>query len=113
SGRAMHLIAMREVDSPRGRNVVELSLGVTSEFLETVATDLGPIQVTALQKVTDGDLTNTVPIGGERYRFIERIATRHRGLQAANYWFDPTVEGFSKLDATYLEPGQNSGSQQP
>jgi sigma-B regulation protein RsbU (phosphoserine phosphatase) len=113
SGGAMHLIAMREVDSPRGRNVVELSLRVTPEFLETVAPDLGPIQVTALQKVTGGDMNNTVPIGGERYRFIERIATRHRGMQAANYWFDPTIEGFSKLDATYLEPGEKAGSQQP
>ena len=113
SGGVMHLIAMREVASPRGRNVVELSVRVTPDFLETVAPDLGPIQVTALQKATNGDLNNTVPIGGERYRFIERISTRHRGVQAANYWFDPTIEGFSKLDATYLEPGEKQGERQP
>jgi phosphoserine phosphatase RsbU/P len=113
SGGVMHLIAMREVESPRGRNVVELSVRVTPDFLETVAPDLGPIQVTALQKATNGDLNNTVPIGGERYRFIERISTRHRGVQAANYWFDPTIEGFSKVDATYLEPGEKQGERQP
>jgi phosphoserine phosphatase RsbU/P len=113
SGGVMHLIAMREVQSPRGRNVVELSVRVTPDFLETVAPDLGPIQVTALQKATNGDLNNTVPIGGERYRFIERISTRHRRVQAANYWFDPTIEGFSKVDATYLEPGEKQGERQP
>jgi phosphoserine phosphatase RsbU/P len=113
SGGVMHLIAMREVESPRGRNVIELSLRVTPDFLETVAPDLGPIQVTALQKAAEGDQNNTVPIGGERYRFIERIATRHREMHAANYWFDPTIEGFSKVDATYLGPGEKAGEKQP
>src|SRR5262249_27234853 len=83
SGSPMHLISMREVESPRGRNVIELSLKVTPDFLETVAPDLGPIQVTALQKA-EGDTTNTVQLGSARYRFFERIATRHRTLQPAN-----------------------------
>jgi len=104
SGGQMHLISMREVDSPRGRNIVELSVRVTPEFLETVAPDLGPIQVTALQRAESG-ASNTVQLGDSRYRFIERIATRHRVLQPSGYWIDPMIEGFSKLDATYLEGG--------
>jgi sigma-B regulation protein RsbU (phosphoserine phosphatase) len=113
SGGVLHLMAMRDVESSRGRNVIELSLRVTPDFLETVAPDLGPIQVTALQKASDADVSNTVPLGGTRYRFIERISTRHRKLHAANYWFDPTIEGFSKLDATYLEQGEKAGEKQP
>jgi len=113
SGGVMHLIAMREVESPRGRDVIELSLRVTPDFLETVAPSLGPIQVTPLQKAAEGDVSNTVPLAGARYRFNERISTRHRKLQAANYWFDPTIEGFSKLDATYLELGEKAGERQP
>jgi len=113
SGGVLHLIALRDVESPRGRNVIELSLRVTPDFLETVAPDLGPIQVTALQKASDADVSNTVPLAGTRYRFIERISTRHRKLHAASYWFDPTIEGFSKLDATYLEPGEKAGERQP
>jgi phosphoserine phosphatase RsbU/P len=113
TGGVMHLIAMREVESPRGRDVIELSLRVTPDFLEAIAPDLGPIQVTALQKAAEGDVNNTVPLAGTRYRFIERISTRHRKLQAANYWFDPTIEGFSKLDATYLEQGEMAGERQP
>jgi len=100
------------VESPRGRNVVELSVRVTPDFLETVAPDLGPIQVTALQRA-EGDVTNTVPLGGARYRFIERISTRRRTLQPANYWLDPVIVGFSKLDATYLEGGEKAGEKQP
>ena len=112
SAGQMHLIAMRMVESPRGRNVVELSVRMTPEFLETVAPDLGPIQVTALQRA-EGDLSNTVPLGGARYRFIERISTRRRTLQPANYWLDPVIVGFSKLDATYLEAGEKVGEKQP
>src|SRR5262245_61876883 len=97
SGGVLHLIALRDVESPRGRNVIELRPGVAPDFLETVAPDLGPIQVTALQKASDTDVSNTVPLAGTRYRFIERISTRHRKLHAASYWFDPTIEGFSKL----------------
>ncbi len=85
SGGQTHLIAMREVESPRGKNLVELSLRVTPEFLETLAPDLGPIQVTALQRAE-----------GENC-----------------YWFDPVIEGFSKLDATYLEAGDKLGEKQP
>jgi len=112
SAGQMHLIAMREVESPRGRNLVELSLRVTPEFLEMVAPDLGPIQVTALQRA-EGDVSNTVLLGSARYRFMERISTKRRVLQPANYWMDPVIEGFSKLDATYLEPGEKQGEKQP
>jgi len=113
SGGQIHLIAMREVESARGKNLVELSLRVTPDFLETVAPDLGPIQVTALQRADGEDSANAVLLGNVRYRFQNRISTRHRTLQLANYWFDPVIEGFSKLDATYLEPGEKAGEKQP
>ena len=113
SGGQTHLIAMREVESPRGRNLVELSVRVTPEFLETVAPDLGPIQVTALQRAEGDDSANSVQLGKVRYRFSDKISTRHRVLQKPNYWFDPIIEGFSKLDATYLEQGEKGGEKQP
>ncbi len=109
----IHLIAMREVESARGKSLVELSLRVTPDFLETVAPDLGPIQVTALQRADGEDSAKAVLLGNVRYRFQNRISTRHRALQLPNYWFDPVIEGFSKLDATYLEPGEKAGEKQP
>jgi len=113
SGGQTHLIAMREVESPRGKNLVELSLRVTPEFLETVAPDLGPIQVTALQRAEGENSVNVVRLGDVNYRFQNRISTRRRTLQPAGYWFDPVIEGFSKLDATYLEAGDKLGEKQP
>ena len=113
SGGQTHLIAMREVESPRGKNLVELSLRVTPEFLETLAPDLGPIQVTALQRADGENSVNVVRLGTVNYRFQNRISTRRRTLQPASYWFDPVIEGFSKLDATYLEAGDKLGEKQP
>jgi len=113
SGGQTHLIAMREVESPRGKNLVELSLRITPEFLETVAPDLGPIQVTALQRADGENSVNVVRLGKFNYRFQNRISTRRRTLQPASYWFDPVIEGFSKLDATYLEAGDKLGEKQP
>jgi sigma-B regulation protein RsbU (phosphoserine phosphatase) len=113
SGGQTHLIAMREVESPRGKNLVELSLRITPEFLETLAPDLGPIQVTALQRADGENSVNVVRLGNVNYRFQNRISTRRRTLQPASYWFDPVIEGFSKLDATYLEAGDKLGEKQP
>jgi len=113
SGGQTHLIAMREVESPRGKNLVELSLRITPEFLEAVAPDLGPIQVTALQRADGENSVNVVRLGNVNYRFQNRISTRRRTLQPASYWFDPVIEGFSKLDATYLEAGDKLGEKQP
>jgi sigma-B regulation protein RsbU (phosphoserine phosphatase) len=113
SGGQTHLIAMREVESPRGKNLIELSLRVTPEFLEAVAPDLGPIQVTALQRADGEDSANAVQLGSVRYRFLNPISTHRRVLQPASYWFDPVIDGFSKLDATYLEPGDKAGEKQP
>ena len=113
SGGQTHLIAMREVESSRGKNLVELSLRITPEFLETVAPDLGPIQVTALQRADGENSVNVVRLGNVSYRFQNRISTRRRTLQPASYWFDPVIEGFSKLDATYLEAGDKLGEKQP
>ncbi len=108
-----HLIAMREVESPRGKNIVELSLRVTPEFLETIAQDLGPIQVTGLQRAEGEDSLNAIQLGSIRYKFLNRIATRKRTLQPAGYWYDPVIEGFSKLDATYIDVGEKAGEKQP
>ena len=108
-----HLIAMREVESPRGKNVVELSLLVTPEFLETLAPDLGPIQVTGLQRADGEASISAIQLGTGRYKFLNRISTRKRVLQPASYLYDPEIEGLSKLDATYIDVGEKAGEKQP
>lgn len=102
-GAQLHLVGMREAESPRGQRVIELSVLVTSEFLEGVAPDLGPVDVTLAQTV-EGDSSRTaVSIGGRNYRAIARMASKRRMLRPAESWMDPVVDGFSQLKATYLD----------
>ena len=102
-GAQLLLVGMREADSPRGRRVIELTVPVTSEFLEGVAPDLGPIDITLAQTVEGDSGKTAVSIGEKRYRAIARMATKHRPLLPAESWMDPVIEGFSQLPATYLD----------
>jgi sigma-B regulation protein RsbU (phosphoserine phosphatase) len=106
SGNQIRLVALRQATSARGTQVVELSVAVTPELLESVAPDLGPIQVTVAQRVEGAGARDAVRIGEAEYRAVGRIVTRRRALQKAGFAIDPDIEGFSKLDATYLENGE-------
>ena len=102
-GTQLRLVSMREVNSPRGRQYIELSVPVTSEFLEGLAPDLGPVDVTLWKRVGKDELQSAVQIGENRfYRAVTRVMTKKRPLLPAQSWMDPVVEGFSQLNATYL-----------
>jgi sigma-B regulation protein RsbU (phosphoserine phosphatase) len=102
SGNSLRLVAMKETDTPRGKRKIELSVPVTAEFLEVLAPDLGPIDVTLSQRVEGDSAKSAVRIGSNDYRAVARIITKKRVLPAAESWFDPLVDGFSKLEATYV-----------
>jgi sigma-B regulation protein RsbU (phosphoserine phosphatase) len=101
-GSQLRLVGMRVTDSPRGRRYIELSVPVTSEFLEGLAPDLGPIDVTLAETVEEKSPRTAVHIGEKDYRAIARVVTRKRALQPRQSWPDPVVDGFSQLIATYL-----------
>jgi phosphoserine phosphatase RsbU/P len=106
SGPQLNLVGMREAISPRGLRVIELSVPVTSEFLERVAPDLGPIDITLAETVEDGSAANAVQILGKEYRRIGRVKSEKRTLWPAESSMDPVVDGFSQLRATYLDGRQ-------
>ncbi|HTZ49595.1 MAG TPA: SpoIIE family protein phosphatase [Verrucomicrobiae bacterium] len=111
-GNQLWLVAMRETDSPRGRQYIDLSVPVTSEFLEGLAPDLGPVDVTLWQKA-EKDSESAVPIANENYRAIMRVKTLNRVLAPAQTWLDPVIDGFSQLSATYLKDGRVVGRDHP
>jgi phosphoserine phosphatase RsbU/P len=113
TGKDLHLVAMRQVNSPRGTSIIELSLPVTAEFLEEIAPDIGSIDVTVSQRVEGDTRGAAVQIGSNNYRAVARILTHRRQLQPAQSWLDPAVEGFSKLEATYLQNGEEVERQYP
>jgi phosphoserine phosphatase RsbU/P len=101
-GTQLHLVSMRRADSGRGWRVIELSVPVTSEFLEGVAPDLGPIDFTLAETVTGASAQSSVHIGNNDYRAVGRIVTKQRQLLSAQSWMDPVIDGFSQFKATYL-----------
>ena len=95
----LNLTAMREFDSPRGKRYIELSVPVTTPFLEGVATDLGPLDVALAQRV---DQPTPVKIGNNFYKGINRVTTHQRELPPAESWMDPIVDGFTQFEATFV-----------
>ena len=89
-----------------GKANIELSVPVSTEFLEGLAPDLGPVDLTIWQTVNEPSEKTAVPIGDRRYRAIARVMTKRRTLLPAQSRMDPVVEGFSQLNATYLASGQ-------
>lgn len=113
TGNQLWLVGLTEADTPRGKHLVELRAPVDEKFLEEVAPDLGPIDVTVSQQVEDGSAPSAVQIAGKSYRAVGRIATEKRPLPAPNSWLDPEVDGFSKFDATYLGNGNKTERNHP
>jgi len=101
-GKQLHLVAIREADSPRGKRVIELTVPVEAELLEIVAPDLGPIGVTLAEKV-DQQSNKSVKIGNKNYHLVAGVQTARRALLPPTSWLDTVVEGFSQWKATYLE----------
>ena len=102
AGNSLRLVSMEQTETPRGKRIIELSLPITSEFLEGVAPDLGPLNVTLSQRVEDDSGGTAVRIGANHYKAVARVTTHKRVLPEAQSWTDPLVDGFSKLEATYV-----------
>ncbi|HKM83636.1 MAG TPA: SpoIIE family protein phosphatase [Candidatus Acidoferrum sp.] len=98
----LRLASMREMESPRGKEILELSVPVTPEFLESVATDLGPFNMLLLRRVNDGSTGGDVTIGTEKYRVIGRVTTHKRSLPPATSWTDPVVDDLSILEVSHI-----------
>ena len=104
SGNQLRLVSMREMEGGDGKLIVEVSAPFNIDLLEHVAPDLGPIDITLAQTVEGASTNSSVRIGGKDYRAIGHVVTHKRELPPAGTWMDPVVDGFSKLEATYVSP---------
>lgn len=108
------LLALRAVESPRGVRVISLAVPVAPAFLDGIAPDLGPIQLTLVDRATPGTRGGLVySSGGVDYTPAGRIGSRRRTLPPAAFWPDPAINGFTKLDAVYLGPGAEMDLNRP
>jgi phosphoserine phosphatase RsbU/P len=117
-GEVLSLTSLRAIPVP-GRNRVLIlrvpvsdnsphlgfeKLAQTSEFLGTVAPDLGVIQLNLMERYDDDNAPQGVlySSGGKRYRVAGRILARNRTLQNAMFWFDSPVNVVSRLDSVFV-----------
>jgi sigma-B regulation protein RsbU (phosphoserine phosphatase) len=114
TGESLRLVALRRLQTSRGEQVISLTVPLTSDFLETIAPDLGPIQLILSRLAKPGDQGGLhVSVGDLVYRLGERIGTRRRKLQLPALWFDFPVEGRSKLDTVLQTSGEVGGESRP
>jgi sigma-B regulation protein RsbU (phosphoserine phosphatase) len=104
-GDELSLTSLRIIPDRQGERVVILRVPVTSrtDFLTTVAPDLGAIQLNLMEHYTGGAQQSVIySSGGEQYRVAGRIVARNRGLQPAAFWMDTPVNVVSSFDSVYV-----------
>jgi phosphoserine phosphatase RsbU/P len=102
----LYLMSMREMTEPHGVRVATLRVPVSPEFLATIAPDLGAIQLNLTRRFEGGTRQGILYTSGEvAYETTKRIPARNRVLHPASHWIDPSITGFSRLDAVYVGAG--------
>ncbi len=102
-GDSLSLISLRTISGPKRERVLSLRVPVTPEFLSTVATDLGVIQIN-LMEMYEGTAPKGVlySSGEKQYRVAKPIVSSNRALQGPMFWFDSPVNVVSRLDAVFV-----------
>jgi sigma-B regulation protein RsbU (phosphoserine phosphatase) len=103
----LYLMSIREMPEPHGVRVATLRVPVSPEFLATIAPDLGAIQLNLTRRFEGGARQGILYTSGDdkQYETTRRIPARNRILHPASHWFDPSITGFSRLDAVYVGAG--------
>ncbi|HKW89991.1 MAG TPA: SpoIIE family protein phosphatase [Candidatus Acidoferrales bacterium] len=94
--------AVRDRAHPE-QGVLYLRCPVTAVFLDKLAPDLGPIQLTIFRPVTKSDSpSDTLSLNGLQLVPAGQLLG-HRPLQASRSWIDVAIPGGSTLDAALLD----------
>jgi phosphoserine phosphatase RsbU/P len=102
----LYLMSIREMPEPHGVRVATLRVPVSPEFLATIAPDLGAIQLNLTRRFEGGTRQGILYTSGDtQYETTRRIPARNRALHPASHWIDPSITGFSRLDAVYVGAG--------
>ncbi|HXN23527.1 MAG TPA: PP2C family protein-serine/threonine phosphatase [Candidatus Dormibacteraeota bacterium] len=113
-GGKLQLFTLRRYETLKGPAVASLAVPVTPALLETVATDLGPINLILVRPAQPGEPQGiTYKIGDVGYREGTRIATQKRSLQPPLFFLDSAINGISNRSVIYLGPPQGSGTNRP
>jgi len=110
AGSRLWLQAVVARPTPTGRALVSAAVPVSPELMDSVAPELGPVQVAVTRLATEGDPKNAVfAVGDRRFVRVGQISTRQRMLPPKTHWLDEEISGVSKLEAVLL--GAPSGKE--
>jgi len=116
-GESLSLISLRTIPERKEPRVVVLRVPIAelrhkpgvndqlvpSEFLNTIAPDLGVIQLNLMEKYEGTARPGVLYTSGEtQYRVAGRIVASNRTLQPPLFWFDSPVNVVSRLDSAFV-----------
>jgi len=108
SGNTITMWAVEARRTPSGRLLVSAYAPITPELLESLAPELGPIQVTVLPPAHPAVAGGVaVVIGRNGIERLQQIATRNRSVPSAVNLFDKLITGptsLEVLDADHTPP---------
>jgi phosphoserine phosphatase RsbU/P len=97
--------------TPSGPLMVSASVPVTSEFIETLVPELGPIQFEVLTPTRENLPEGLVVINRQGYSRVLEIATKNRPIPPAINPFDKLITGLVSLEM--LDPDRQSSGAEP
>lgn len=112
-GEELSLVSMRTIPDSKGQRLVILRVPIwtpdtkpgadTSEFLSTIAPDLGAIQLHLMERYEGNAPQGVLYTSGEKqYRVARGIVASNRTLQPPLFWFDSPVNVVSRLDSVFV-----------
>jgi sigma-B regulation protein RsbU (phosphoserine phosphatase) len=98
---------------PRGgaasNAVLCVSLPLTSELLDEMVPDLGPVQFNITRPPRSDDPPGNIrSLGDVQFVLLRQIAARERNLSGARNFLDVQVTGTSRMDAVSLDSAEDS-----
>ena len=102
-GDTLSLTSLRAIPDRNGERVITLRVPVNSDFLSTVAPDLGAIQLNLMERY-EGSAPKEViySSGGKQYKVANRIVASNRTLQEPMFWIDTPVNVVSSFDSVFV-----------
>jgi len=103
------------VHAPRTHFPISLSVPFDSAMLDSLNTELGPIQFNVMQQDLSNSATPhfTLEIYGNKYAFAREIRSRNRSLGEASRWLDPPLSGALTLEAFRVENSKAAPQKEP
>jgi len=107
---ALRAVVSRALPDSTNRVVVSVSVPVTPELMDSLAPELGPIQIEVLRPAAADAQGPSVPINQQIFTRVASISTRQREVPPATSVFDRLIDGTTPLDVVDLKAANGSGA---